>query len=84
MIAIKTIGQPRSPEELARALQDLFQTFQLLVTAVNDLAGAAAVGQLVFPVVDENDTIASYRLVAGAGVTITPNTVTKTITITSP
>ena len=83
-ITLKTIGQPTTTTEIARALQDMFQTFQLLVKAVNALGGPAGAGQLVFPMVDENGTVSSYRLVAGAGVTLNVDTVAKTITITSP
>lgn len=84
MITTKTIGQPRSNDELARALQDMFQTFQLMIAVLNSLTESGSAGQLVFPVVDEDGNVAPYRLVAGAGVTITPDTVARTITITSP
>lgn len=84
MITIKTIGQPRTNEELARALQDMYQTYRLMVSAINSLLESGSAGQLVFPVVDENGEVAPYRLVAGAGVTITVDTTARTFTLSSP
>lgn len=66
------------------AIRDLSRMVDDLLAVVNVTQQESAAGQFKVPFTDENGNTTMLRLVAGAGVTITPNTVTGICTISSP
>lgn len=84
MITLRTIGPVQTIEQANNALQDLYLAYRQSIALLNQLAGQGSAGQYVFPVVDDTGSVASYRLVAGAGVTLVVDSAAKTITVSSP
>jgi alpha-D-ribose 1-methylphosphonate 5-triphosphate synthase subunit PhnI len=84
MITHRTIGSLGSVQELANAMRDLETERMQILAALNILLADSPAGQLLVPVTDETGKLAMYRLVAGAGMTITFDSVAKTCTLTSP
>lgn len=84
VISRHPLGSLNSVPEIARALRDIETERLQILNALNVLLTNSPAGQLLVPFTDEDGDVEMYRLVAGAGVTITFNTVAKTCTLTSP
>jgi hypothetical protein len=84
MITHRSPGSVKNIQDAIRVLTDLETERQQVIAALNIMLTASPAGQLLLPITDDSGVPAMYRLVAGAGVTITFNTVNKTCTISSP
>lgn len=79
------VGELRDFAQVTTAFSEISSTLsQLLAQAIATTDGPPVAGTLYIPVMDSTGTVTLWKLVAGSGVTITPNTTTKTLTFTSP
>lgn len=83
-ITHRTLGQLSSLAEIQRALRDLETERLQVLAALNIFLADSPAGELLVPFTDKDGMPAMYRLVAGAGVTLTFDSGAKTCTISSP
>lgn len=83
-ITHKPTGSLDTLDAIARAVRDMELERRQIVAALNIILGKSPAGQLLAPFTDEKGVTSMYRVVAGAGVTITFDTVAKTCTIKAP
>lgn len=80
----KTLGQLATLPQIEKALRDMEVERRQIVDALNIFLADSPAGQLLLPFTDDTGTPAMYRLIAGAGITLTFDTAAQTCTITSP
>lgn len=80
--------RPSGPIVDIPSIQSAFRDLEIerlqVLAALNIILAKAPAGEFRMVLVDENGNPAQYKMIAGAGMTITPNAVAKTVTFTSP
>lgn len=82
--ALRQLSAVKNLADMKQLVVDIQANFNLLANAPRLIQSKPAAGTLKFLAIDENGDWAEWSLVAGAGMTLTPNFVTKTLTLTSP
>lgn len=80
----KRIGSVNSMKDVENAIRDLEGLCANIIQYIATIEASPAAGDIKVPLREEDGSLHLYDLVAGAGVTITPDTVNKTLTFTSP
>lgn len=82
---LRPLGIVTDLKSVAKLVADMDYNLQLLYRqSPQTLPDVPGSGQLGFLVQNEDGTWETWRLVAGAGVTFTPNVGAKTLTVSSP
>lgn len=78
------IGPVVNLDDAVNAIRDLESQLNIIVQALQTPDAGPAVGEVKAFFREDDGSYHLYSLVAGAGVTITPDTAAKTLTFTSP
>ena len=78
------VGSVKTIDDAAKAIIDIVSQFNILAQILGTPEDNPGAGDVKAFVREEDGSHHLYELVAGAGVTITPDTAAKTLTFTSP
>lgn len=77
-------GNIRTIQDAGKALIDITSQLNVIINLLNTPDSNPAAGEIKAFIREDDGSYHLYSLVAGAGMTITPDTVNKTLTFTSP
>lgn len=82
--ALRRLSAINNLNDMKQLVIDMQANFDVLANAPRLVQSDASAGQIKFLAIDENGDWAEWRLIAGAGMTFTLDSVNKTLTMTSP